>query len=141
MCDSQVCDSDIRCFRVLLIGPTDVGKSSIINRFIHQEPLKTDGSENEQAARTASTEGTGTGANGTTEVCRTYRVPASTETGGLVIELVDSVGIGTTREGAQGGGLLADLEEMSGLGEKVPPLRRLSRLALCLPAHLVPPRW
>jgi len=106
-------------FRVLIIGPTNIGKSSLINRFIGEEPLLQDGkTENPAAACTAQV---GSGTKGTTVVCKSYRAVTSQrlQLDGRVLRLVDTIGSGTTMDGeSMGGGLLADLEEMQKLGEK-----------------------
>lgn len=118
--EDEDCESgSINPFRILLVGATDVGKSSLINRCIGQEPRLPDGSKNPKAAFTAAV---GTGNKGTTTFSRTYVDTAPDireQTNGRVIHWCDTVGIGTTREDVSNGGLLAELEEMQKMGIKV----------------------
>ena len=119
---SEMCDSDVKKFRMLLLGATDVGKSSLINCFIGEEPFLSNGSVNPKAAATACV---GSGAGGTTLTALSHTAPPSPKTDHRVIEITDMIGIGTTRKGEDGateGGLLIDLEEMKNMGEKAASL-------------------
>ena len=103
-----------RPFRGLLVGPTNIGKSSIINRCIGVEPFTPmpDGEPTDGAAKTARE---GSGNDGCTANCESYYF----EHKGRTIELVDSAGAGTTTEEAtSSAGLIAEMEDMARQGDR-----------------------
>ena len=111
-------------FRLLLIGATSVGKSSLINRFVGEEPFLPDGSVNPDFEG-APIARAGSGAGGTTLTAYSYPTDPSRPVivDDRAIEITDMTGIGTTRKGKDGeeGGLLADLKRLKDLKVSPPP--------------------